>query len=92
VRHEAVGARACPWVAPVRGKRYGYSMSLAEIKSAVAELSNQERAELTAWLLSLDREAWDREIEADFSPGGAGMKLLDNVDAAIDRGEFKPLE
>jgi hypothetical protein len=67
-------------------------MKLAELKSAISELSDQERTELAAWLLSLDREAWDREIVADFSPGGAGMKLLDEVDAAIEQGEFKPLE
>ncbi len=67
-------------------------MSLAEIKNAVAELSDKERTELTAWLLSLNREAWDRQLKADFSTGGAGMTLLEEVDAAIDRGDYKPLE
>lgn len=66
-------------------------MTLTRIKSAIAELSNAEKAELTAWLVSLDREAWDKEISQDFSPGGQGMKLLDEVDSAIDRGDFKPL-
>jgi len=67
-------------------------MKLAELKSAISELSDRERAELAAWLLSLDREAWDRQMETDFSPGGAGMKLLEEVDSAIDRGDYKPLE
>jgi hypothetical protein len=67
-------------------------MTLAEIKSVITELSDQERAELAAWLLSLDREAWNRQIETDFSPGGAGAKLLEEVDAAIDRGDYQPLE
>ena len=67
-------------------------MSLAEIKSLITELSDRERAELAAWLLSLDREVWDRQIETDFSPGGAGKKLLEEVDSAIDRGDYKPLE
>ncbi len=67
-------------------------MKLAEIKSAISELSDAEKTELAAWLLSLDREAWDRQIETDFSPGGRGMKLLDEVDSAIDQGDFKPLE
>lgn len=67
-------------------------MKLAELKNAITELSDQERAELAAWLLSLDREAWDRQIETDFSPGGAGVKLLEEVDSAIARGDFKPLE
>lgn len=73
-------------------KRYGRGMRLGEIKTAITELSEQERTELAAWLLSLDREAWDRQIKADFSPGGAGTKLLEEVDSAIDRGDFKPLE
>ena len=36
-------------------------MKLAELKHAITELSDQERAELAAWLLSVDRETWDRE-------------------------------
>lgn len=67
-------------------------MTLAEIKSVITELSDQERAELAAWLLSLDREAWNRQIETDFSPRGAGTKLLEEVDSAIDRGDYQPLE
>ncbi len=67
-------------------------MTLGEIKTAITELSDEERAELAAWLLSLDRAAWDRQMEEDFSPGGAGNDLLKKVDAAIDRGDFEPLE
>lgn len=67
-------------------------MKLAELKSAISDLTDQERAELAAWLLNLDREAWDRQIAADFSPGGAGMKILEEVDTAIDKGDYKPLE
>lgn len=67
-------------------------MKLAELKSAITELSDRERAELMAWLMDMDHEAWDRQIEKDFSPGGAGSKLLEEVDAVIKRGDFKPLE
>ncbi len=67
-------------------------MTVGEIKVLITNLSDQERAELAEWLLSLDREAWDRQIEADFSPGGKGIELLEEVDSAIDRGDFKPLE
>ena len=66
-------------------------MTVGEIKVLITNLSDQERAELAEWLLGLDREAWDRQIEADFSPGGKGIKLLEEVDSAIDRGDFKPL-
>ena len=67
-------------------------MKLAEIKTFITELSDEERTELASWLLDLDRQAWDRQIEDDFSPGGAGMKYLEEADSAIDRGDFKPLE
>lgn len=67
-------------------------MTVAQIKDLITHLSDEERSELVSWLLSRDREAWDRQIEADFSPGGAGHDLLKEVDAAIDRGDYKPLE
>ncbi|MGH9407785.1 MAG: hypothetical protein ACRD3D_18345 [Terriglobia bacterium] len=61
------------------------------IKSAIEELPEEEKRALVDWLLSLDREKWNEEISEDFSPGGRGMKMLDEVDAAIERGDFKPL-
>ncbi len=67
-------------------------MTLGEIKEMISGLSDQERTELAAWFLSLDRKAWNLQIEADFSPGGAGSNLLKEVDSAIDRGDFKPME
>ena len=57
-------------------------MTVGEIKVLITHLSDEERAQLATWLLGLDREAWDRQIEADFSPGGKGIKLLDEVDSA----------
>jgi len=66
-------------------------MTLGAIKSAIEELTEEERTALIDWLLSRDREAWDKQMAEDFSPGGRGGKLLDEVDAAIDRGDFKPL-
>ena len=66
-------------------------MSLAEIKSAVSELPARELAELAAFIREQDNLAWDREIEADFSPGGKHHGVLAEVDAQIDAGDFKPL-
>lgn len=66
-------------------------MTLTTIKSAIEELPEEEKRALVDWLLALDREKWDQEITEDFSAGGRGMKLLDEVDATIDRGDFKPL-
>ncbi len=66
-------------------------MTLTAIKSAIQGLPEEEKTALITWLLSFDRENWDKQISDDFSPGGRGMKLLEEVDAAIDQGEFKPL-
>jgi len=31
--------------------------------------------------------AWDAQIERDFSEGGAGMAMLEEIDTAIESGE-----
>jgi len=66
-------------------------MTLATIKTAIEGLPAEEKTALVEWLLSLDREEWDKQIAEDFSAGGRGAKLLEEVDAAIDRDDFKPL-
>jgi hypothetical protein len=66
-------------------------MTLATIKSAIEGLPEEEKTALIDWLLSRDREDWDKQITQDFSPGGRGAKLLDEVDNTIQRGDFKPL-
>ena len=43
-------------------------------------------------MLEADRKAWDEEITSDFSEGGAGMKLLSDIDEQIRQGDFQPLE
>jgi len=75
----------------VIGVRYHPHVTLAAIKSAIEELPEDEQDALIEWLLKRDREGWDRQIIEDFSPGRPGARLLDEVDAAIDRGDFKPL-
>jgi len=67
-------------------------MTLEAIKAVIAELPEAERASLTAWLLRQDSEAWDRQIEADFSEGEAGMSLVERWDSEIKAGETAPLD
>ena len=66
--------------------------TLQEIQAAITELSSSEREALLSWLLEADRKVWDEEISRDFSEGGAGMKLLGDVDEQIRCGNFDPLE
>jgi len=50
-----------------------------QIQEAILSLSGNERAWLLNWLLEMDKRAWDREIEEDFSEGGAGATLLERI-------------
>jgi hypothetical protein len=58
-------------------------MTLEAIKEAIAELPAPEKTTLMSWLTTHDSREWDRQIEADFSDGGAGMALLNQWDAEI---------
>ena len=65
-------------------------MDLAEIQHAIEELPQEQQAVLAAWLAERDQAEWDAEIERDFSPGGAGMALLEEMKADARAGQFKP--
>jgi hypothetical protein len=39
---------------------------------------------LAAWFDELEEEAWDAEMERDFSPGGRGYHLAEKVDREIE--------
>ena len=67
-------------------------MTLEAIKAAIAELPETERASLVASLIRQDAEDWDKQMEADFSEGGAGTPLLERWDAEIKAGGAVPLE
>jgi hypothetical protein len=67
-------------------------MTLEAIKQAITELPEQERTSLVAWLTEEDARAWDKQIEDDFSEGGAGMALLETWDAEIKAGGSLSLE
>ncbi len=67
-------------------------MTVEEIKAAIEQLSEPERRKLADWLEEIGAAAWDAEMERDFSPGGRGERLLDEVNQEIDRGKFRPLK
>lgn len=81
-----------PAVANCPDTGYVEGMTVEAIKEEIAHLSEQERKQLSDWLEELEEQAWDREMERDFSPGGRGEHLLAEVEAAIDAGRTKPLE
>ena len=66
-------------------------MTFAEIQRAIEDLAEDEQTKLATWMAERDRAAWDAEIQRDFSTGGAGSALLENVRQQVDRGESRPL-
>jgi hypothetical protein len=67
-------------------------MDLAEIQRAIETLPKDQQTALAAWLLERDQTEWDAEIERDFSPGGAGTSLLEEMKADARAGKFRPFE
>jgi Arc/MetJ-type ribon-helix-helix transcriptional regulator len=67
-------------------------MTMEAIKDAITHLSEQERKQLADWFQELDEQAWDRQMEQDFAPGGRGAHLLEKIDRQIDAGNFTSLE
>lgn len=74
------------------GRKYAISMTLEDVKQAIAELPEEERTSLVTWLNERDAKAWDKQIQGDFSEGGAGMAMLEKWDAEIKTGRSIPLE
>ena len=67
-------------------------MTVEAIKDAIVHLSEQERKQLADWFEEIEEEAWDREMEKDFAPGGRGAHLLEEVKADIAAGRTKPMD
>lgn len=67
-------------------------MDLTEIQRAIETLPKDQQAALAAWLSARDQAEWEVEIERDFSPGGAGVELLEEMKADARAGKFRPFE
>lgn len=62
------------------------------IKAAITELPEDERRSLIAWLNGLDYDGWDQEMVEDFSPGGRGRHLVEQVKRDSATGKARPLD
>jgi hypothetical protein len=45
------------------------STAVEQIESAILKLSPQELIQLTDWVLDLDEQQWDKQIERDVAAG-----------------------
>ena len=67
-------------------------MTLESIKEAIERLPPEEQIVLASWLSERDWQAWDEQIERDFSPGGRGVPLLAELEGEIAEGKTRPME
>jgi hypothetical protein len=67
-------------------------MTVEAIKEAIQQLSESERHQLAGWFEELEDQVWDSQIEKDFSRGGRGAFLLEEIKAEIESGTTKPLD
>ena len=67
-------------------------MELAEIQMAIERLPKDQQAALAAWLTERDQAEWEAEITRDFSPGGTGIALIEEMKAEARAGRFLPFE
>lgn len=63
-------------------------MTIEAIKDAITGLPEHAQVALAAWLNLQTMDSWDREMQADFSPGGRGHHIAENVKAQIRTGMF----
>ncbi len=61
-------------------------MTVETLKEAIVGLPEEERHSLAAWTNELDYDDWDKEMAADFSPGGRGAHMVEKVKLEIARG------
>jgi hypothetical protein len=66
-------------------------MTIEAIKNAIAGLPEDAQVALVTWLNLQTMDAWDKEKQTDFSPGGRGHHIVENIKAQIQKGEFRPI-
>ena len=69
---------------------YISKMSLPEIKTAIEQLSFEERAELAAWLHGWDDDEWDEQMKRDIGSGKLD-DVLHHVEEDIKSGRTREM-
>ena len=67
-------------------------MTVEGIQAAIEQLSEADRRKLADWFEEMEEQAWDQQIEQDFSPGGRGMPLLAELERELAEGKTRPME
>jgi hypothetical protein len=65
-------------------------MSLAEIQSAIEQLSFEERAKLAAWFHGWKDDEWDEQMKRDVADGNLDL-VLREVEDDIKAGRLRDI-
>jgi hypothetical protein len=65
-------------------------MSLVEIKTAIEQLSFEQRAELAAWLHGWEDDEWDEQMKRDVASGKLDV-VLQEVEEDINAGRVREM-
>lgn len=65
-------------------------MHIAEIKTAVTQLSPPELAEFVEWIDEFQESLWDRQIEEDLKAGKLN-NLIQQAETAFSEGKCKQI-
>ena len=66
------------------------NVSLPEIKTAIEQLSFEERAELAAWLHGWNDDEWDEQMKRDVAAGKLDH-IMREVDEDIRAGKLREM-
>jgi hypothetical protein len=66
------------------------SVSLAEIQSAIDQLSFEERAKLAAWFHGWKDDEWDEQMKRDVAEGKLDL-VLHEVEEDIQAGRLRDM-
>ncbi|WP_019987762.1 hypothetical protein [Rudanella lutea] len=65
-------------------------MSVQEIETAISQLSDQEKWQLSDWFTEYMNQQWDKQLEEDAITGRLD-DLIRGAKEDIRKGDFKPL-
>lgn len=65
-------------------------MSITEIKTEIARLSEADLADLAQWVEELQADAWDRQIARDVKAGRFDA-VFQRVEEQAEAGQCQPL-
>jgi hypothetical protein len=65
--------------------------TVEEIQNAIEKLFLSERGRIAKWFNGWEDDGWDKQMAADFGPGGRYERVPDRVNEEIKRGPLSDL-